>query len=298
MAGAGGNTSTCSWTGSVMVPYRVKIFQKKVETLPASEEECLHRFTVTMQQRLDMQGVRQILALTIGMLAGCLFLGCTSVKVVYRAPDFQHRKVVAGRIGIGGITPTDAEAYMEQDRLAFMLHQACQTRWRDTQVVPVEEIEQALGPTNYQRMLSAFGNLAVLDRQELERLRLLGEKVRYLMLLDIRQNEVSHGNSSGPEYARNTYYDSYSRSYYDTEYQVGYVSSSAGSRRLKCVFVVYDLQAGKPVWVVTGSARSTDSYSRSNPFLPPEISSMGAPPTSKLMDRILRRAVRKLPPAQ
>lgn len=230
--------------------------------------------------------IGKVLLLAIALALVLLQCGCASVSVVYRESGFALSKFKEATTGIGGVTPRESVQYMEQDIISTNLFNALRQKYPNHPILFPNEVAQIIGKKMWTNIVVEFEEQAILSSETLRRLKPFADKVRFLIMLDLRKNETRSYYAAGWVEDWQPGVIAY-RDYY-------YRAASGGYRSIKCVCVVYDLQIGRSVWAAVGkTSRSTHKSSRDY-YRPTTVSQIDPPPTSELLKPLIRRFVSSL----
>ena len=75
-----------------------------------------------------------------------LCIGCASVKVVHRAPEFDSASLASGGLGIGAVAGLGGGEYLLADNVSRLLSQELAQEYPGLAVLPLEEILKKVRP--------------------------------------------------------------------------------------------------------------------------------------------------------
>jgi len=231
------------------------------------------------------------------MLVGLgLWVGCTSVKVVHRAPEFDSSSLASGGLGIGAVAGLGGGEYLLADNVSRLLSQELAQKYPGLTVLPLEEIKPLLPTAEYNSFVLDFSELMTVRVQHVELLSAIHPHVRYVLLVDVAQDDVQEDDSisstTEKEWVQNCKTGEYEMVDGDTEYHR--VRSRA--RFVEARLIICDLELRRPVWVAIGRNNGAESSGTTSIFsTPPAPAWPSAPSSLDPLAGIMAKAVRKLP---
>ncbi|MGV3772510.1 MAG: hypothetical protein ACO1QB_06375 [Verrucomicrobiales bacterium] len=243
---------------------------------------------------LPLYFLRQALLLSLALLAFGL-TGCSSVRVHHKDPSFTFENLSAGGLAIGSVTKPDTINYYAERPIAEFLHSRFSEGWPGVKVLSMEQVEAILGTNDFREMKISFYEEGSLGSEAFPLLRPLGNEVRYLMMVDMRQDDAHSYDVTGYRPQYDTFYNPDTRRY--ETYQTGgeYVRTRGSSRRIDTAFVVYDLQTAQEVWLGTTTASGGFSDTDTDWLFIPKVRGTGNYSPTDLLDTIGKDLLKRLP---
>lgn len=222
--------------------------------------------------------------------------GCTSVKVVHRAAEFDSASLASGGLGIGAVAGLGGGEYFLAENVSKLLSEALAREHPGLAVIPLEQIRPFLPTAEYRVFLLDFSELMTVRVKDVELLSALFPKTRYVLLVDIARDDVGEDESTSEQdhyrQVRNCKTGEYESEYDYTDYSV----VRTRSRFVEARFIICDLEARRPVWIAIGKKGDSESSSTSSSFwTPPAPAWPSAPSSISPLESIVAKAVRKLP---
>ena len=232
-----------------------------------------------------------------GMLLALLFLftGCHTTKTVYRDKGFDAASLHAAGLAAVAVTRPEFADYYAAPYIAQRVEEQLKQAWPALPVLPMKEMRQLIGETNHFQMEEAFRDRAVLPEGKFALLQPLNGKVRYVMLVDVREDNVS--NDYGSSVTRNETEERDPKTgevvsvSVETEYSAGW----SFYRYVKALFIIYDLETHQHVWISIGSDEGSNSTSATSSIGIPSVREAAGIAPQDLMESISRRVLRKVP---
>jgi hypothetical protein len=225
-----------------------------------------------------------------------LVTGCTSVKVVHRAPEFDSASLASGGLGIGAVAGLGGGEYFLADNVSKLLSQELAREHPGVVVLQLEQIKPLLPAAEYKVFLLDFSELMTVRVKDIELLSTIHPKTRYVLLVDIARDDVGEDESSFSEdhyrQVKNCQTGEYESEHDYTDYSV----VRTRSRSVEARFIICDLEARRPVWIAIGKKGDSESNSSSSSYrTPPAPAWPSAPSSISPLEGIVAKMVRKLP---
>lgn len=242
------------------------------------------------------QGCRHWAAL-VWLNSLLLLCGCASTKTIYRDSGFDAAALQRGGVAVVAVTRPDVPDYYAAPYVAERVEGQLKAAWPGIQVLPMKEVKLLLGEQNQAQLEDVFRGPAALPKDKLALLQPLAGKVRYALLIDVREDDSYNEYYSAPLQEDESVYDPYTRTWTTVTIDRGYSGSWSFHRQVKALFVIYDLIMQEHVWIsLGGDGASTSTYTESYRRNPSLRESAGVSP-QELIEAISKRAFRKIPPA-
>jgi hypothetical protein len=139
-----------------------------------------------------MPRCRILVGLAVVLLAGCATTVTSPVISTLEIDEsLTHEKIVAGKMGIGGVVshvsdPNSAEA----GRYARLLQETFMNEREDFVVLAIEEVRRRIGSDRHEMVLREYTQAGRLTRPSLMEAQTVADECRYMIFASIIDNEV------------------------------------------------------------------------------------------------------------
>ena len=130
-------------------------------------------------------------------LAVVLLAGCATTVTAPGVPSFKidesltHEKIVAGKMGIGGVVTHVSDCdRAESDRYASLLRRTSMNEREDFVVLPIEEVRRRIGTDSHKIILEEYAQSGRLSLPSLMEAQAVADECRYMVFAVIIDNKV------------------------------------------------------------------------------------------------------------
>jgi hypothetical protein len=232
------------------------------------------------------------------MAAACLavFLcGCSSVRVLRSDPSFTYETLLQDGMAIGCVTRADTIDYYAEKPIAEFFQNKFTRAWPGVKIVSMEQVEQLLGTNDFRALKVDFHEEGALSKASIPLLKPLKGKVRYLFLVDMRQDEARSYDATGYRPIFETIYNPDTRRYETYETGQELIRTRGNSRDIKTAFIIYDLETFEQAWVGSASASGGFANTESDWLFVPRVRDTGNYSPTDLLESIGKDLLKKLP---
>lgn len=224
-----------------------------------------------------------------------LFTGCHTTKMVYRDKGFNAAALQAGGLAVVAVTRPEFADYYAAPYIAERVEEQLKRAWPGLSVLPMKEVRQLIGETIHFQLEEAFRDRAVLPEDKFALLQPLIGRVRYVMLVDVREDNVS--NDYGSSVSENTIEerDPITGELRSTSVETEYSAGWTFYRYVKALFIIYDLETHQHVWITIGSDEGSNSTLATSSIGIPSVREAAGIAPQDLIESISRRVLRKVP---
>ena len=219
------------------------------------------------------------------VLLGFLATGC--VHRVYRDPAFTRPSIEAGGLAMGAVTALGGGEYVAAEAVASAVQKEFQTARPWLTIVPLAETRKGVDPARYAQRLRKVSEGSGWTSRDFEVFANLAHRPRFILVIDVQ--------AQGDAVQTRVYDEHYYPDYYGGYHEYNYNPSASAQRWIKALFLIYDFQTAKPVWVATGTWRMGAYRHLSGPGPPDFRNAIGIPSIAELIVPIARHAGRRLP---
>jgi hypothetical protein len=224
-----------------------------------------------------------------------LFTGCHATKMVYRDRGFDAAALQAGGLAVVAVTRPEFADYYAAPYIAERVEEQLKRAWPGLAVLPLKEVRQLLGETNHFQLEEAFRGPAVLPEDKFPLLQPLNGKVRYALLIDVREDNASNDYGSSVTRTETQERDPKTGEVVSTSVETEYSAGWSFYRHVKALFIIYDLDTRQHVWIALGSDEGSHSTSATSSIGIPGVREAAGIAPQDLMEAISRRVLRKVP---
>lgn len=247
-----------------------------------------------MNRKSTVVGICRLVALLCVL---CLLTGCHSTKTVFREQHFDAATLKSGGLAIAAVTRPEKLDYYAAPYIAEQVETQLKIAWPQLPVMPMKEVQRLLGDETHLRLQAAFHERAMLPESDFALLSPLAGRVRYALLIDVREDVADSGYSVSSTGNEREEYDFETKTYRTVYVTPDYTASKSSSRFMRTLFIIYDLETRQHVWIATGTGRGGYSNSKTATGSVPSVMESAGVSPQELMGAISKRLLRKVPPA-
>lgn len=240
--------------------------------------------------------VRWLARCCFGLLFVSFAAGCSSIKVEHQDRGLNSRDLVEGKLGIAAVGGLGGGEYFLSENVSQALTESLAAIRPEIPVVPLAEIKPLLPEAEYQAFLREFSEVPSVRAEDWALLDRASPKARYLLLVQISDDEIRQSESQSAETSE-SYVKNSKTGKWETETTTdSYIKTRSKTRSIGMRFFICDLKTRRPVWVAVGSDAS-ESGSQLRSFTPfgSSPSWPSAPSTMEPIKDLVKQAVQKLP---
>ncbi len=232
-----------------------------------------------------------------GLLIAMMLLvtGCNTTKTIYRQSGFDAAALRDGGVGIVAVTRPDTLKYKAAVPISVRVEEQLHARWPELKVVSLLETKQLLGKSPHLQLRNAFHGDGVLPAREFALLRPLEPQVRYVMLVDVRDDRDGRYYYESSSDTTITTTDPETGETTTEVLWTDYTAAWVAYRELRTLFTVYDLRTQQNVWSVlaTGKTKWENSRTSISGYL--RVALPETPTPADVMPDLTRRVLKQLP---
>lgn len=213
-------------------------------------------------------------------------------KLVFKDTNFVYAALSEGRLAVGAVTQAGVEDYYAADPIARRLYEMVSQRWPDFKILTVQDTERHLGKLKYRQMIRDFREDGVLKPEQVKTLQPLAAEARYLLLMDVREEEDRSKNSFSAFTSNETDFITGKETGSEvTEYKV----RKSSKRSMRALFIIYDLQTCRHVWIATVAGSSSFANGAKSDFGYPDVQEAAGATPAEVAAHLFTQVMPMLP---
>jgi hypothetical protein len=237
---------------------------------------------------------RSFVPLLLLSLLSLPFLGCGSLHVLQKDAAFSADKLQNGGIALAGVTRHDTPDYYADIPVANVLAEHLKEQIPGMKILSLKEVETLLGVPTRKEILEAFREPANLPPSAYELLRPLQAQTRYVLLVDILDEQAPDFGGTTAQPMTEVVRDPITGEGYLYRHGTKYTSTRGSVRYIRSIIAIFDLTERKLVYSVEGAAREGFANTVSDVDWVPRARGTGVPAPSDLFEEFGEELAAKL----
>jgi hypothetical protein len=141
------------------------------------------------------------ISLSVALLSGCSTTATSPVASSFEIHEsFTHEKIVAGKMGIGGVVSVaDYSKEPAADEHARLLRNALMTERKDFVVLPIDKVKGMIGTDYHQAILDEYARSGQLSLEALRKTQTIAGACSYIVFARIMDNRVEEARQEYTE---------------------------------------------------------------------------------------------------
>jgi len=223
--------------------------------------------------------------------------GCSSTRVEHRNLTLGGAALSEGGLALLAVTSLGGGEYSASEAMAASF-QATFVRLRPAvQIVPVAEVRQGFSKDAYESLLQEADEQGSWTPELLGRFGSLTNRVRFGMVIDIRQSGEHHWSSEHQSFGSalvDVFFSTLIKDYKPSE-DSNDITVRGVTRKIGILFAIYDLRSRTPVWAAFASTKMRAQISV--PSASPEAvaADPGTPSPLEGLDQVVSSVIKRLP---